>query len=88
MADDQRRAMIAWTIYQRPADFPNAAFVARRFSLDRGSPEPRPTPDVIVANDLDFLRRCVTKELLDSGLTPIRFVRSEADDPVIVETWM
>lgn len=63
-----------WVIYNHPADHP-AHYVARRFVLDR------PTPDIHVAASLDILR-----QLLPPGL--YRLERHRQDDPTIVEVWI
>lgn len=64
-----------WTIYDHPKDMPDV-FVAR---LHVGL---TPTDQTIVADDLDTIRR----RLRNKGYT--RLPRQEADDPVIVETWL
>lgn len=66
-----------WTIYAKPADFPDH-FIARRWeALD----PPRPTDDLLKADDIISLR-----QLLPQGLVMIKAY--DLDDPVIVETWM
>jgi hypothetical protein len=72
--------LIMWTVYDRPADYPNS-FVARKFEVSSGG-ELRPTADMIVAPDLGNIRRV----LANRGLTCI--TRSLDDDPKIVETWL
>jgi len=64
-----------WTIYDHPTDYPNN-FVARRFDLDR------PTPEHIVANSLDELRQM----MMNAGLSCL--TRNPEDEPHIVETWL
>lgn len=72
-------ALALWTIYDHPRDIPDA-FVARRFRVGSGAPEP--TTDVFTADNLEGLRRMFAAW----GL--VRIPRSEGDDPMIVETWL
>jgi hypothetical protein len=69
--------MVIWTIYNRPLDYPEK-FVARRWLA---TPQPTPTDEVIVADELDGLRR-----QLPAGL--YRMERQPGDDPFIVECWI
>jgi hypothetical protein len=62
-----------WTIYDRPADYPDG-FLARRFENDQ------PSDDVLVGT-LEALRRY----FLERGLVCV--TADPEDDPVIVETW-
>lgn len=71
---DNHAQQSIWTIYNRPVDFPDK-FVARRWE---GS---MPTQDILIADDLEELRR-----QLPPGL--YRLARHPADDPVVVETWL
>jgi hypothetical protein len=73
--------MATWTIYDHPLDFPHA-YVARKFMIEGGKPEPVPTTDVLVSDTLETLRA----HFAQLGLTPIR--RSDGDSPSIVETWL
>ncbi|WP_196237278.1 hypothetical protein [Bradyrhizobium elkanii] len=77
----QRGMLSTWTVFDHPRDFP-AAFVARRFESGKGTPEPVPTDDIIVAHELEPLHECLAR----SGLTPL--ARMEGDQPQIVEVWL
>lgn len=77
MADD---ALSIWTVYDHPRDFPNS-FIARRFELGPDG-EPFATPDIVLAETLEKVRR----PLIDAGLS--RLDRNALDDPAIVETWL
>ena len=69
-----------WTVYENPSDYPNL-FVARRFDLVRGEPEPRATGNVLAASSLFELR----------GMLPIglrRIPRLHEDEPQVVEVWI
>jgi hypothetical protein len=74
----QRGELSMWTVYDRPPDYPDA-FVARRFEIGT---EPVPTDDVILASELEQLRRAFRR----AGLTLIS--RSDGDEQQIVETWL
>jgi hypothetical protein len=63
-----------WIVYDSPSDFPGK-FVARRFQVKT------PTPDVLVADTLEGLRK-----LLPQGL--VRLERTPHDQPHIVEVWV
>lgn len=67
-----------WVIYDHPLDYPTE-FVARRHEVDTAH---RVTDDVITADTIDDLRELFT----DRGLYCI--LRSDGDDPYIVETWL
>ena len=69
-----------WVVYDHPTDYPDK-FVARRFDVDRD--EPKPSASIIITDDLDKLRDMLQLEL---GL--VKLMRSERDDPKIVETWL
>lgn len=73
------RVLSMWTIYDRPADFPND-YVARRWEI-RGKAW-GPTADHIVCDDLWLLR----DQLQELGLT--QMPRMEEDEAHIVETWL
>lgn len=66
-----------WAVYERPLDYPEK-FVARRWVA---TPQPSATNDVLLADDLDSLRK-----LLPPGLE--QMPRQQGDDPVIVESWI
>lgn len=68
-----------WTIYDHPSDYPHA-YVARKWLVVAGNPEPQPAPGVLTHPDLGVLRA-----LLPPGLTMLP--RQPGDDPVILETW-
>jgi hypothetical protein len=70
--------MSLWTIYHRPADYPNG-FVARRFEIHEGYAVA--TGDMKFGATLDAVRDQIPQELY-------RIERSEDDDPVVVETWL
>jgi len=63
-----------WTVYERPADFPEQ-FVARKWLNER------PTSDIVQANSLAEVR-----SLIPAGL--FRIPRSFGDDHTIVESWL
>jgi hypothetical protein len=69
-----------WTIYDHPADYPDA-FVARRFVVGLED-VPVATTDVIVAETIEALR----ERFLELGLVAIE--RALSDEPQIVETWL
>ena len=69
-----------WTVYEHPRDYPDK-FVARRFDVDADGPEP--SASIIVAPDLNTLRKILRYELHLVCIT-----RSPEDDQVIVETWL
>jgi len=71
-----------WTVYDRPADYPDK-FVARRFDVGSDGRGPTPSDSVIVAPDLEMLRYILAFQLHLVCLT-----RSPEDDPNIVETWL
>jgi len=68
--------LLIWTVYCKPSDQPDH-YIARPHS----SRFARPLPYHLRAESLEGIR-----ELLPSGL--YRMARAEADDPVIVETWI
>jgi hypothetical protein len=67
-----------WVVYDHPSDYPRD-YVARQHII--GVAGQRPT-DRIMTGTLDSIRVA----LANLGL--IRLTRSDADDPVIVETWL
>jgi hypothetical protein len=69
-----------WTVYECPSDFPEH-FVARRFEVDGSGA--RPTPSIIMSNDIETLRDVLCFEMRLTVLA-----RDPADDPKIVETWL
>ena len=73
-------ALAIWTVYDHPLDYPND-FVARRFEIGAGGH--RPTASIIVAPDLETLRRIFLTEMHLTCLA-----RHPADDPKIVECWL
>lgn len=76
MSDD---ALIMWTIYAKPKDYPND-FVARPFAIMRGELDPVPLDYTIIAPTLEAIRARIPPGLY-------RQPRAPTDDPVIVETW-
>jgi hypothetical protein len=77
----QRDAISHWTVFDHPRDFPDI-FVARRCEVTRDNPDPVATDDIIGALSLDDLRDCLSQ----AGL--VALMRSEDDDPKIVEVWI
>lgn len=68
-----------WTITRNPSDFPGK-HVARRHVVHPTACA-GPTPDHYVADTLDQARACLPAGVINLG-------RNEADDPVIVESWV
>jgi hypothetical protein len=73
------RGLEMWTIYRRPVDLPQYAFVARMHVVDDAGT--RATSAVLVADQLDSLRA----EFSGRGL--VCLTRSPGDEPHIIETW-
>ena len=71
------RPLVVWTIYDRPADFPDSV-VARRWLLTVDGLAPA---DFLVAPSIDAVR-----QLIPPGLVCI--TRDPADDPHVVESWL
>jgi hypothetical protein len=67
-----------WVIYDHPRDFPST-YVARLWLVDG---KPRPTGEFMVDADVERLRD-VMQEM---GL--VKLMRADADDPVVMETWL
>ena len=72
--------LTTWTIYERPADFPDVPFVLRGWIVGPGG-QLRESGTLGFADTLEQARTYVPE-----GLT--RFPRADDDDPVIVETWL
>lgn len=72
-------ALAIWTVYDRPADFPNT-FIARKYVIHDGGTSA--TEDVVVNPHLDSIRQVMRQ----MGLTCIQ--RNPEDDPKIVECWI
>lgn len=72
-------ALVMYTIYESPADFPGQ-FVVRRWIADAGGVRCEAQPFAL-ASSLAGVRR-----FLPRGLYPM--ARGERDDPAIVETWL
>jgi len=70
-----------WTVYERPADYP-AGWVARRFEIRPGTPDPVLTRDSMVGHDLDVIRGYMEMR----GLTCVP--RNDDDQIDIVESWI
>ncbi len=68
--------VLVWTIYERPADFPDH-YIARPFSIRSGGP----LNQYLLADDLSAIRH-----LLPAGL--VRYDRHAKDHAEIVETWL
>lgn len=74
-----------YVIYQRPRDYPNHAYVCRKWSVYRGVPEPVADPiPTLMPSDVGL--RCLRAVLEGWGLT--RLVRDPNDDPAILEIWI
>lgn len=71
--------MESWTIYARPADFPDVPFVVRNWIITPGAMVPGGA--VAFCDSLEQARHVIPE-----GLT--RFERNPDDDPVIVESWL
>lgn len=71
-------SLSVWTLYDSPADAPGR-YVLRRFET---GPEPRPTADAWVSEDIEELRDIVRR----MGLYCLP--RQRADEPQIVECWL
>jgi hypothetical protein len=76
----ERGNLSIWTVYSHPKDFPHS-YVARRFEVGGGEPEPVATGD-IVQGELSMIRA----SFVCCGL--VCLARNEGDDPVIVESWI
>jgi hypothetical protein len=74
-------ALILWTVYERPSDFPGM-YVARRWLVGAGAANPVATADVIVEEDVEPIRL----RLRRAGLS--RLPRMHGDDPCILEVWL
>jgi len=73
-------ALVMWTIYDRPTDFPED-YVARRWVIDAHGA--CATDRILVSkHDLQWLR----EQMIDMHLTVLP--RSDGDAPCIVETWL
>jgi hypothetical protein len=67
-----------WVVYDHPSDYPQQ-YVARQHII--GVAGQRPTGRMM-AGTLDSIRAAL------ANLDLVCLARSEADDPVIVETWL
>jgi hypothetical protein len=74
-----RGVLTMWTIYDRPADYPDG-FIARCFETGAG-PEPVPT-DYTIMGSLEAIRASMER----CGL--YRMNRNEGDHQSVVETWL
>jgi hypothetical protein len=74
----QRGVFTSWTVYDRPRDHP-IGFIARRFEV--GSGGVTPTGDTLTG-ELEHLRETFEQ----AGL--VKILRSEGDEPQIVESWI
>ena len=77
MSADQLTQLTVWTIYERPADYPQG-FVVRPFEITSFGPQPG---SARYASDLEAARR-----LVPPGLYCLP--RQAGDDPVVVESWI
>lgn len=73
----QRGKLSMWTVFDRPRDHPSG-FIARRF--ETGSDVKTPTEDMLTG-ELEHLREVFER----AGL--VKIMRSEGDEPQIVESW-
>jgi hypothetical protein len=71
--------LVIWTIYKRPADLPEHAFVVRGWVIRVGKTAPLPTYEA--AETLDEARGKIPPGLFRLPAYP-------ADDPVILESWV
>jgi hypothetical protein len=71
-------AMLAWVIYEKPSDFSEQYVIRIHNITDEGL---KPTHYFWVVDSIDKARACVPSYL-------VRFVREEADEKQIVETWL
>jgi len=65
----------AWTIFDRPSDFPNC-FVARKFCWDK------PTDEFLTADTLEEIRKLIP------ACFDTRIDRYPDDHSSVVETWI
>ena len=71
-----------WTVYDHPTDYPTA-FVARLWELRDGVTVA--TDEVLTAPDLESIRSSIQDRDPDAC---VPLLRSEEDDPNIVEVWI
>jgi hypothetical protein len=71
-------AMLAWVIYEKPSDF-SELYVIRIHDIT--TEDLKPTNYFWVVDSIDKARACVPNGL-------VRFMREEADEEQIVETWL
>ena len=69
-----------WTIYKNPRDIPGK-YVVRRCVVYAGQEPVHDLVPQIVCDTLEEARQAIPSDLFNLG-------RKEADDPVIVETWI
>ena len=67
-----------WTICERPSDYPDG-FTVRKHVVGKGGSHP--TDEMFMAPSLDEARALIPMGLICVG-------REQADDPVIVESWL
>jgi hypothetical protein len=79
MQQETERQLWLWAIYEHPKDYPGK-YVVRRCVVVPEGPRHALIPDLV----------CDTLEEARGGMPPGLFNlgRKEADDPVIVETWI
>lgn len=72
-----------FTIFKRPEDYPDAAYLVRRFNVTRIGTGYVPVPGEILgtADTLDEARTLLPPWAVNMG-------REDGDHPVIVETWV
>lgn len=74
----ERNVLNIWTVYDHPADFPHS-YVARRFEVDEDGSH---VTDDIVQGELQIIR----ESFRYCGL--VCLMRSDDDDPKIMECWL
>jgi hypothetical protein len=77
--DASKEPTVMWTVYDHPTDYPNN-FVARKFLI--GPNQVIPQLDTMICPDVEMIR----DRLRAMGL--VKLMRSDGDDPVIMETWI
>lgn len=80
MAIESDGALVVWTIYHRPADFPDIQFVVRGFEVHAGAS--RPFGQVVLTDTLPDARAAIPPS------ADVCLPRSLWDDPVVVESWI
>lgn len=79
-AQQEKLFMSIWTIYYDPRDYPGK-YVTRRHDIFRDNRPPQASREHYVGNTLDEVRARIPLGL-------VRLLRSEGDEPQIVECWV